>query len=62
MLLGIHALTLALLRAISVTWPPARALFGFGPLHADDIGVILGAVALLSIVLAALRPLLWRKP
>ena len=60
-LLGIFAMTGALL-ALSVTWLPARALFGFGPLHADDIGVIFGAVALLSLVLAILRPLLWRPP
>jgi len=60
-LLGIFAITGALL-ALSVTWLPARALFGFGPLHADDIGIIFGAVALLSVVLVMLRPLLWRKP
>jgi Ca2+-transporting ATPase len=60
-LLGIFAVTGALL-ALSVTWLPVRTLFGFGPLHADDIGVIVGAVALLSVVLVMLRPLLWRKP
>ena len=59
-LLGIFAATGALL-ALSVTWPPARALFGFGPLHADDIGIIFGAVALVAIVLVLLRPLLWHR-
>ncbi len=59
-LLGIFAATGALL-ALSVTWPPARALFGFGPLHGDDIGVIFGAVALVAIVLVLLRPLLWHR-
>jgi Ca2+-transporting ATPase len=59
-LLAIFAATGGLL-ALSVSWPPARALFGFGPLHADDIGVIFGAVALVAIVLALLRPLLWRR-
>jgi P-type Ca2+ transporter type 2C len=60
-LLGIFAVTGTLL-AVSVTWPPARTLFGFGRLHVDDIGVIFGAVVLLAAVLALLRPLLWRKP
>ena len=48
------------LLVLSVAWPPARSLFGFGPLHADDIGVIVVAVALVALVLAVLRRLLWR--
>jgi Ca2+-transporting ATPase len=55
-LLGIHALTLALL-AISVTWPPAQALFGFGPLHGDDLLLVAGAIAGLGAVLVLLRRL-----
>jgi Ca2+-transporting ATPase len=55
-LLGIHALTLALL-AISVTWPPARALFGFGPLHGDDLLLVAAAIAALGVALALLRRL-----
>jgi Ca2+-transporting ATPase len=55
-LLGIHALTLALL-AISVTWPPAQALFGFGPLHGDDLLLVAGAIAALAAALALLRRL-----
>jgi Ca2+-transporting ATPase len=52
-LLGIHALTVALL-AISVTWGPARALFGFGPLHGDDMALVALAIACLAMALAAL--------
>lgn len=56
-LLGIHALTGALL-AITVTWPPARSLFGFGPLHGDDLLLVAGAIAALGAVLTLLRRLL----
>jgi Ca2+-transporting ATPase len=52
-LLGIHALTVALL-AISVTWGPARALFGFGPLHGDDMALVALAIACLAMALTAL--------
>jgi len=55
-LLGIFGLTGALL-LLSVSWAPARHLFGFGYLHADDIGTIAGAIALLVVVLFSLRPL-----
>jgi len=53
-LLGIHLLTAALL-AITVTWPPARALFGFGPLHGDDLLVVALAIATLAAALTLLR-------
>jgi Ca2+-transporting ATPase len=53
-LLAIHAVTLALL-ALSVAWPPARELFGFGPLHADDLSVVGLAIAGLALILVALR-------
>ena len=55
-MLGIATLTLAFL-ALSVSWQPARVLFGFGPLHADDLGMIALAVGLLTAALLALKPL-----
>jgi Ca2+-transporting ATPase len=53
-LLGIHLLTGALL-VLVVTFPPARALFDFGVLHADDILVVALAVGALGLVLASIR-------
>lgn len=55
-MLGITILTLALM-ALSVSWQPARALFGFGPLHADDLGVISLTVGLLAVALFTFKPL-----
>lgn len=55
-MLGIATLTLAFL-ALSVSWQPARVLFGFGPLHADDLGMIALAIGLLAASLFALKPL-----
>jgi Ca2+-transporting ATPase len=56
-LLGIYVLTGALL-ALSVSWPPARSLFGFGPLHGDDLGIIAVAIVLVVLILMLLRR--WR--
>ena len=56
-LLGIYLLTGTLL-AISVTWPTARSLFGFGPLHGDDLGMIAAAIGSLVLVLLLFRQ--WR--
>jgi len=53
-LLGIHALTGVLLLVI-VTLPPARALFGFGVLHADDILIVALAIAALGLALTVAR-------
>jgi len=55
-LLGIHALTGVLL-LLSVTWPPVRTLFGFGPLHIDDLAVVAVAIGALGLVLMLLRRL-----
>jgi Ca2+-transporting ATPase len=55
-LLAITMATLALL-TLSVTWQPAQQLFGFGPLHADDLGTIALAIGLLMAVLISLKPL-----
>jgi Ca2+-transporting ATPase len=56
-LLGIYIVTGALL-AITVAWPPARALFGFGPLHGDDLLIVALAIGALGLALAALRRIL----
>ncbi|WP_139373816.1 cation-translocating P-type ATPase [Enhydrobacter aerosaccus] len=53
-LAGIVTFTLALL-ALSVSWQPARALFGFGPLHGDDIGMIVAAILAFLLVLLPLK-------
>ena len=54
-LLGV-AVTLCL----TLLWPYARELFRFGPLHADDLMLAVGAGAIVLILLDALKPL-WRK-
>jgi Ca2+-transporting ATPase len=56
-LMGIYIVTGALL-AITVAWPPARALFGFGPLHGDDLLIVALAIGALGLALAALRRVL----
>lgn len=57
-LLGIYFLTLGVL-ALTVSWLPARELFGFGPLHGDDLLTVAAAVAALAGSLALLR---WAIP
>jgi len=59
-LLVIHLLTVALLVAV-VTLSPARALFGFGELHADDVLTVALAVGVLGLVLALMRQLYGRQ-
>jgi Ca2+-transporting ATPase len=49
----------ATLLAIVLTWLPARALFHFGPLHADDLAVC-SAAAIVVLVLLDLLKALWR--
>ena len=38
------------------------ALFRFGPLHADDLGLVLGAAVLMVLVLEGVKLLPMRKP
>ena len=45
---GIPALTLA--------WPEAAHLFRFGPLHADDLALTLGAGVLVLLILNSFKP------
>jgi Ca2+-transporting ATPase len=39
-------------------WPFANELFAFGPLHADDLALTLGAGFIALVVLEMLKPLL----
>lgn len=47
--------------ATALLWPPASSLFRFGPLHADDLSITLGAGLLLLTLLEALKPLWARR-
>ncbi|MGD5450924.1 cation transporting ATPase C-terminal domain-containing protein, partial [Xanthomonas citri pv. citri] len=49
--------TVALVLATALLWPPASSLFRFGPLHADDLMITLGAGLLVLTVLELLKPL-----
>jgi Ca2+-transporting ATPase len=52
------AATVAFLGVV-FAWLPARALFRFGPLHADDLAISLAAGAAVLILLDLIKPL-WR--
>ncbi|MEO8679859.1 MAG: cation-translocating P-type ATPase [Vicinamibacterales bacterium] len=45
--------------SLTLRWPLASGLFRFGPLHADDLAVSLGAGVLVIVILELLKPL-WR--
>jgi len=44
--------------ALTLLWPAASKLFAFGPLHADDLALTVGAGAIVLVVLEMLKPLL----
>ena len=46
--------------ALVLLWPPAQMLFRFGPLHAGDVAICLGAGIATLGILEALKPI-WRK-
>ncbi len=48
----------AVILALTLLWPFANQLFAFGPLHADDLALTLGAGFIVLVVLEALKPLL----
>jgi Ca2+-transporting ATPase len=45
--------------SLALFWPPAMALFRFGPLHLDDLAVSGGAGLALLLVMELVKPL-WR--
>lgn len=51
----------ALVLATALLWPPASSLFRFGPLHADDLMITLGAGLLVLTVLELLKPIWARR-
>src|SRR3954447_16585971 len=58
----------AIILALTMLWPFANQLFAFGPLHADDLALTLGAGVIALLVLEMLKPLLrprlqsWSRP
>jgi P-type Ca2+ transporter type 2C len=44
--------------SLTLLWPSASKLFGFGPLHADDLALTLGAGFIVLVCLEMLKPLL----
>jgi len=52
--------TVAALLGVVLAWPVARRLFHFGPLHADDLGLCLGAGIAILLLLDLLKPI-WRR-
>lgn len=55
---AVLAVTGALL-GLAVIWPPAQALFRFGPLHADDLAISAAAGVAVLLLLELLKPF-WR--
>jgi len=51
--------TMTILICIVLLWLPARSLFRFGPLHADDVAICLGA-GLVTLLALDLFKLIWR--
>jgi Ca2+-transporting ATPase len=49
------------LLALAVSWPPAEALFRFGPLHVDDLAVCLMAGLAVLVALDLVKPMLRRR-
>jgi Ca2+-transporting ATPase len=58
--LAVVLLTVPTILALTLWWPAASGLFGFGPLHADDLAVTFCAGALVLICLELLKPR-WRE-
>jgi Ca2+-transporting ATPase len=48
----------AVILTLTLLWPFANHLFAFGPLHADDLALTLGAGVIVLLVLEMLKPLL----
>ena len=54
-------LSIALVLATALFWPPASSLFRFGTLHLDDLMIPLGAGLLVITVLELLKPIWGRR-
>ncbi len=54
-------LSIALVLATALFWPPASGLFRFGPLHLDDLMITLGAGLLVLTALELLKPFWGRR-
>jgi P-type Ca2+ transporter type 2C len=52
--------TVVVALGLTLIWPFAKNLFRFGPLHADDLAITVGAGGLVLLILEAVKPL-WRK-
>jgi P-type Ca2+ transporter type 2C len=50
--------TVAAVLALTLLWPVASKLFAFGPLHADDLALTLGAGIIVLVSLEMLKPVL----
>jgi Ca2+-transporting ATPase len=51
----------ATILALTLLWPFASKLFAFGPLHADDLALTLGAGVIVLVALEILKPVLHPK-
>jgi len=56
--LAVVLIVVAVILALTVLWPFANHLFAFGPLHADDLALTLGAGVIALLVLEMIKPLL----
>jgi len=54
-------LAVTALSSLTLLWPPARALFRFGPLHLEDLALTLGVGVAVLVVLEILKPLIRRR-
>jgi Ca2+-transporting ATPase len=59
MALALILFVIATILAAALLWPAAASLFGFGPLHGDDLLATLAAAAAVLLGLEALKPI-WR--
>jgi Ca2+-transporting ATPase len=58
--LGWILIAIAVILGASLLWPPASAMFRFGPLHADDLALTFSAGVAVLILLELLKHL-WRR-
>jgi P-type Ca2+ transporter type 2C len=57
---AIVLVTVVIALGFTLIWPFAKNLFRFGPLHADDLVITVGAGMLVLLILEAVKPM-WRK-